>query len=80
MKIIKSGRYTEGALRRVYTCERCRCVYMPDENEETKTPDKKDWAAECPDCGKMNRTYRVEQRTVLEVEGEALKAFFAGRV
>lgn len=80
MKVIRHGRYTESEMRRVYTCKQCGCVYMPDAEEETKTPDKKDWAAECPDCGKLGRNYRVEQRVVLEVEGEALKAFFAKRV
>lgn len=76
MKIIQHGRYTEGALRRVYTCKRCRCVFMPDEHEETRTPDRKDYAAVCPDCGLLGRDYRVEQRTVLEVTGEALKEYF----
>lgn len=76
MKILQHGRYTEGALRRVYTCKRCKCVYMPDEQEETKTPDNKDYASECPDCGQIGRDYRVEERVVLEVTGPELREFF----
>lgn len=78
MIVLQHGRHTERALRRVYTCKRCRCVYMPDEQEETRTPDGKDYAAECPDCGKLGRNYIVEERTVLQIEGPALREYYGG--
>ena len=77
MIILQHGRYTESALRRVYTCKRCRCVYIPDAQEETRTPDGKDYAAECPDCGQMGRNYIVDERTVLKIEGHALREFYS---
>lgn len=77
MKIIQHGKHTERGMRRVYTCKRCGCIYMPEMiHEEGKTPDGKDYACECPDCGRVNRDYCVENRTVLEVTGPALRDFF----
>lgn len=76
MKILRHGRFTKSEMRRVYTCVRCKCAFMPDAQEETKTHDRADYAAECPDCGKLCRNYRMEDRVVLEVSGEALRKYF----
>ena len=80
MKIIQHGRIVETDLRRVYTCNRCGCMYMPTKHdEECRTPDNKDFMAECPDYGKMNRDYAVEKRIVLEVTGSDLKQYYSNK-
>lgn len=81
MKIIQPGKHIEREMRRVYTCKRCGCVFMPEsEGEELWQPDKKDYAAMCPDCGKASRDYRVENRVVRELCGEELKTYYEGAV
>lgn len=80
MKIIQHGRLIQREIRRVYTCKRCGCIFMPENaNEEMRTPDNKDYMAECPDCGLESRDYSAENRVVLEVTGVDLKAYFWGK-
>lgn len=77
MKIIQHGKLIQREIRRVYTCKRCGCIFMPENaNEEMRTPDNKDYMAECPDCGLESRDYSAENRVVLEVTGVDLKAYF----
>lgn len=79
MIIIQHGKYVESGHRRVFTCKRCKCVFMPEESETIRTPDGADYAAECPDCGLVGRNYRMEERAVLKVEGPQLREFFRGK-
>lgn len=80
MKIIQHGKHIERDMRRVYSCNRCGCVFMPESNgEEMWLPDKKDYTAMCPDCGKASREYRVENRVVKELTGDELREYFEGK-
>lgn len=76
MKVIQHGKLIQREIRRVYTCKRCGCVFMPESGEEMLTPDSKDYMSACPDCGRMSRDYRMENRVVLEVTGEDLKNYY----